>query len=147
MGRAKLPRGKRPVLVSLLMGMAVTGLGGCAVVGPDTAGNVAEQTGTALHMGKCETFERVGKDQVIARVRKVAQDMALMLVDEETHPDQLKMTYEDVREQKIVITVVQRSVLMTEIRVDVGVFGPEAMGNLMLREILDGWPRAKDVKR
>ncbi len=146
---SQMKRWNLPVFAMLLIGLCVAGLGGCAVapMAGDAAGTVIEQTGEALRLGKFETFEKVGKDELVAKVRKAAQELEFKPVREEKHPDQLKLIYKDDRDQEIVVNVVYRSGHMTELRLDVGLFGPEAMGNLMLREILEGLPGVKAVKR
>jgi hypothetical protein len=114
-------------------------MGGCAgfaTVAGDIAGTAVDKTYQLARTGKAESYQPLPIERVINAVREAADELDLAPVKEVKHPDQLKMSYKDQRKLEIVVTVVRRTSRATEIHVDVGLFGEEGMGQLMLRQIL-----------
>ena len=127
-----------PLSSILLMGICLN-VGGCAgfaTVASDVAGTAVDKTYQLARTGKAESFQPVPIDEAIAAARTAASDLSLSTLREQPHPDQLKLVYKDQRKQEIVITLVRRSPTVTEIHVDVGLFGVEGMSQLTLRQIL-----------
>jgi hypothetical protein len=135
----------------VLLGLAwMTGLGGCAAaagVGGDVAESLAEKTASIVDIGKVESYQPVPIDVAIERVRMAAAELGLKLEKEDKHPDQLKLTYQDGRKLKIVVTVVRRTDKVTELHTDVGLFGVEGMAKLVMRQILRNLPGASAEDR
>ena len=138
-------RGNRAVRIAAVgLGcLWVAMLWGCAVAataGGDVAETMAEKTVAMVDIGKVESYQPVQIDEAIVTVRKVAAELNLKLIKEEKHPDQLKLSYKDGRDLKIVVTVVRRTEKVTELHVDVGLFGVEGMARLVMRQILHQLP-------
>ena len=133
-------------VLSLAAGFLLAGailLPGCAVVG-SVAGDVGtggvEATEKLFTLGKVEAFVRAPWQDGVTASRQAADHLAFKAVREETHPEQRKLVYTDDRGQNVTITVIRRSAEATEIRVDVGLFGPGGLGQLTIQEILRGLP-------
>jgi hypothetical protein len=124
------------VLFLFVTMLDVGGCAGLATVAGDVAGSAVDKTYQLARTGKAESYQPLPIDQVITAVRGAAEGLDLAPVREEKHPDQLKLIYKDQRKLEIVVTVVRRTSRATEIHVDVGLFGVEGMGQLMLRQIL-----------
>lgn len=128
-------------------------LGGCAAAVPtvgDAAGAALDTSGKLLDRGKAETQEWATIADVIMATQKAADQLALQKVKEYPHPDQLKLTYTDLRKQEIVVTIVRRTPQMTEIHADVGLLGEEGLPQIMVRQILKNLPERtvdKDTKK
>lgn len=129
--------------------LACGGLFACAVAaapmaGPvagDVAGGAVEKSGDILRAGKAQSYQPVAIDDMIAVARRAAGELDLRQVDQEKHPDQIKLKFEDQRKQEITVTLVQRTYKATEIHVDVGMLGNNGMGDLMLRQMLRDIPK------
>ncbi|HVT80469.1 MAG TPA: DUF3568 family protein [Phycisphaerae bacterium] len=118
-------------------------LAACAAAVPvaaDAAGSAVGKAPDLLSQGKVETHQRVSVEEAIAAARRAAVELDLRALGEEKHPDQLKLIYEDGRKMKIVITLIRRSSLATQIRVDVGIFGDAGMGQLVIRQLMRNLP-------
>ena len=127
---------------TLLLAGAVL-LPGCAaavgVVG-DVGSGAVDTTQKVFNLGKVDAFVRAPWQDVITAAHQAAAHLALKSVREEPHPEQRKLVYTDDRKQEITITVIRRTADATEIRVDVGLFGPGGLAQLTLQEILRGLP-------
>lgn len=142
-GARGMARGTGTVGFAVLLCWWIGSLGGCAAVAPvatDAAGTAIDKTGDLIGRGKVESCQVASIDEATATVRKAADELDLKYEREKKHPDQLKLCYIDLRKQEIVVTVVRRTPHMTEIHVDVGLFGPESMAQLMMRQILSDLP-------
>ena len=136
------------IIVGVAWLMGATGLlgvggGGCAAAVPvagDVAGTAVDKTSEVFRAGKTESYQAVSKEEVIAAIRRAVEKMHLQPDHEEWHPDQLKLIYHDLRKQIVVVTAVRRTDRATELRVDVGLFGPEGLSQLVMREILHELP-------
>jgi Protein of unknown function (DUF3568) len=126
--------------------LSVAGCAGFATVAGDVAGTAVDKTYQLARVGKAESFQPVTMKQAITAARAAADELALALMREQPHPDQLKLVYQDQRKQQIVITLIRRTVRATEIHVDVGLFGAEGMAQLTLRQLLDHLVAATTTK-
>jgi hypothetical protein len=124
--------------------------GGC-VAAAGVVGDVATSTVSAAKevftAGKAEMFVAVPWEKAVEEVRHMAAKLALKTVREVGHPEQRKLVFQDDRGQEITVTVVRRSAQTTELRVDVGLFGPESEGGLVLRELVRQLPVAEEEKK
>ncbi|HVS71774.1 MAG TPA: DUF3568 family protein [Phycisphaerae bacterium] len=122
--------------------VAVASLPGCEVASAagDVVGSSFDAIQTAFRAGKLERFGNVSIADSIAATRAAGEDLQLHFVRTSIHPDQQKIVFQDMREQDIVVTLVRRTGHMTEIRVDVGLFGPEGFSRLMLDRIIAHMP-------
>jgi hypothetical protein len=111
---------------------------GCAAagVGADVLGSTFDVAKEAVFAGKSEAFVNVPWEHATEATHTVADKLAIKFVKEVPHEDRRKLIYTDDREQEITITIVRRSANMTELRVDVGLFGPDEEARLTLRELL-----------
>jgi len=126
------------------------GVGGCAAaagVAGDVASSSIDTAKEAFNAGKAEMFVAVPWEQSVEGVRHAAERLTLTTVREQGHPEQRKLVFKDDRGQEITVTVVRRSETMSELRVDVGLFGPESEGRLMLRELVRELPVADEEKK
>ena len=64
------------------------------------------------------------------------KELGLTFVRVSIHPDQQKIVFKDDRDQEIVCTLIRRTSVMTEVKVDVSLFGPNDFSRLMLDHIL-----------
>jgi len=131
----------------LLLSLAATTaafIGGCTAAGvaSDVVGSSIETTQQLFHAGKADTFINANWYVVIAAARRAGDKLKLHIQDESPHPDQLKLRLCDDRKQKVTITIVRRTETTTELRVDVGLFGPEGLGRLVLRAIAQQLPKS-----
>jgi hypothetical protein len=110
---------------------------GCALVGAagDAASGAIDATGTILHAGKFSNFSAIDRPRATTIARAVVTSLGMHLVKTYTHPDQQTFVYQDNRQQQVWITLISRTPVMTEIRVDVGLFGTDDLGRLVIRKI------------
>ena len=119
-------------------------LGGCDAIsaGGEAASSALEAVQSAFQAGKVDRWGNVSIEQSIAATRAAGNDLALKFIRTSIHPDQQKIVFQDGRGQDVVVTLVRRTGRMTEMRVDVGLFGPEGFGRLMLDRVLAHLPKA-----
>lgn len=132
------------VSLLIILAVIVPSIGGCAaasIVG-DVAGQAVDTTQQLFRAGKADTYLNARWEDVTGATRKAAEKLAMHYHREVDHPEQVKYVVMDDREQKVTITVVRRTALATELHVDVGLFGPEGLGRLVLREIAHQMPGA-----
>jgi hypothetical protein len=124
------------MFISLLLAAAF--FQGCAAasVGADVVGSTFDVAKEAVFAGKAETFVDVPWERATEATKTVADKLAITFVKETPYADRRKLLYTDDRKQDITITIVRRSANMTELRVDVGLFGPDDEARLTLRELL-----------
>ena len=129
----------RLAVVAVISGAALmlVSLPGCEVASAagDIAGSSYGAIETLVRAGKVERFAGASEADSIAAAERTAAFFQLKYISTETHPDQEKLTYTDERKQEVVITLVRRAGNMTEIHVDVGLFGPDGMSRLVLDRI------------
>ncbi|HVX86909.1 MAG TPA: DUF3568 family protein [Phycisphaerae bacterium] len=137
-------RGVAAALLVLSAAAAIITLPGCemASAAGDVVGSSFDAIQTAFRAGKLDRFGNVSIQDSIAATRAAGDDLQLKFVRTVIHPDQQKIIFQDMREQDVVVTLVRRTGHMTEIRVDVGLFGPEGFSRLMLDRIIAHLPRA-----
>lgn len=124
-----------PVLVlTALSGMALTG---CEVMsaGGEVVGSAYDALDNAVKAGKEERFSKISEADAVTATRAAANELGLSFVRTVIHPDQQKLIFADDRKQEIVCTLVRRTGKMSEIRVDVGLFGPAGLSRLMIDRI------------
>jgi len=105
-------------------------------VAGDVAGAAAEKTVDIWQAGKDETYQPFPLEAVVTATQSAAAELSLKEIKEEKHPDQLKLIYTDDRKQKFVVTIVRRSATLTELHVDVGLFGVGGLSPTLLRQIV-----------
>jgi len=127
----------RRSIVSAGLLVSILGLAGCAGFAADGAGEIVSSAAAVVQAGKCDVFIAAPWEKMIGHVHQAARDLALKPMKEEVHPEQRKMTYEDDRKQVVVVTVVRRTRAVSEVKVDVGVFGVQDLARLMLQRIVD----------
>ncbi len=121
---------------AMVMGCAAAGVAG------DIVGSSIDTTQQMFRAGKADTFVNANWQDVVRAMRQAADKLTLHAVKEYAHPEQLKVILGDDRQQEVTITIVRRTPTMTELHVDVGFFGPEGLGRLVLREIAKELPKA-----
>ncbi len=136
----------------VLLSLALTGTAtffGCAAAGVagDVVGSSIDTTQQAFRAGKSDTYINANWQDVVGAMRRTCEKLSLIPIKEESHPEQLKVKYHDDRAQEVTITIVRRTQTMTELHVDVGFFGPEGLGRLVLREMAHELPRSLTDRR
>ena len=133
----------RILLLSLALTTTATFLG-CAAAGVagDIIGSSIDTTQELFRAGKADTYVNANWQDVVVAMRSATDHLSLKVQEERPHPEQLKVIYHDDREQRVTITIVRRTHTMTELHVDVGFFGPEGLGRLVLREMAHELPHA-----
>lgn len=131
----------RPVCIAVLagfVGAAVISMAGCdaASASGDAIGSAVDAIGAAFRAGKTDRFSNVSVEDSIAATKAMGDELNLTFVRVVIHPDQQKIEFKDDRGQHVVCTLIRRAGRITEIRVDVGLFGPEGFGKLVLDRIL-----------
>lgn len=118
------------------------GLAGCEVAGVvgDAAGSVVGAAQSLANAGKQNSFANVSWDHIIAAARRAANDLALTYIKEEIHPEQRKLVFQDDRKQEVVITAIRRTSTVTQVRVDVGLFGENGLARLTMKKIVENIP-------
>ena len=124
--------------------LAAACTGGCAAAGVagDIVGSSIDTTQELFRAGKADTYVNANWQEVVSAMRKAGDDLSLHASYEHAHPEQLKVVLRDDRKQDVTITIVRRTEKTTELHVDVGFFGPEGLGRLVLREIAHELPRS-----
>ncbi len=135
------PRFLRPAATGLLLctlAATLLTLPGCdaASASGDAIGSAVDAIGAAFRAGKTDRFTNVTVDDSIAATKAVGQELELHFVRVAIHPEQQKIIFRDDRDQEVACTLIRRSGHITEIRVDVGFFGPEGFAKLVLDRIL-----------
>ncbi len=134
----------------LILGILAGNLAGCAAasVAGDASGEVLGKSEELIRRGKVETDQPVPIADAIEIVQRAADELKLNSAGHEKHPDQVKLIYRDDRKQMVVVTIVRRTEVLTEIHTDVGFLGPESLGRAVMRQILDDLPpeRPHDAK-
>jgi hypothetical protein len=122
---------------------------GCAAAGVagDIVGSSIDTTQELFRAGKADTYANTNWQDTIGAMRRGTDKLGLHPEVEHAHPEQLKVIYQDDRKQEVTITIVRRTETMTEVHVDVGFFGPEGLGRLVLREIAKEMPKALTDRR
>jgi hypothetical protein len=110
----------------------------CIVGSAATVGAGAAEAGvTRIEMGKVTRFEIAQYEDVVEASRLAAENLALDLKKEKIEEDQASLNYFDDKNQRIDLLIERRTDTITFIQVDVGIFGPQGLGLLMLNQILD----------
>jgi hypothetical protein len=125
-------------ILSCCIGAGAVCLTGCeaASAGGEAIGSAFDALQSVFRAGKVDRFSNVSIDDSIRATREAGQDLQLSFVRTSIHPDQQKIIFRDDRKQDVVVTLVRRTGRMTEIRVDVGLFGPEGFSRLMLDRVM-----------
>jgi hypothetical protein len=126
-------------LAALLLTFSASLLTGCAAatVGADVVGSTFDVAKEAVVAGKAETFINIPFEAALESTRRTAEKLDIKFIKEDKkHPDRIKLLFADDRKQEITITIIRRTAAMTEVRVDVGLFGPDDEARLTLREVL-----------
>jgi hypothetical protein len=128
---------KRAGYAGAILGAVVSAasLGGCEAAG--FVGDAFEIGWVVVEMGKAEDVVDVSWEQATEAAHTVAGRLGLTFVGPKEYPDKRKreLLFEDDRGQKIVVTIVRRTAVMTELRVDVSVVGTEGIAKLVLKRM------------
>jgi hypothetical protein len=110
----------------------------CIVGSAGTMGAGAADAGvTRFDMGRVTRFEIAHYEDVIDASRHAAEDLSLDLKKEKNEGNRASFRYLDDKDQKIDLLIERRTDTITYIKVDVGIFGPQGLGLLMLNQILN----------
>ena len=110
----------------------------CLVGSAVTVGAGAAEAGvTRFEMGRVTRFEIAQYEDVIEASRLAAENLSLDLKEEKIEEDRASFSYLDDKDQKIDLMIERRTDTITYIKVDVGIFGPQGLGLLMLNQILN----------
>lgn len=113
----------------------------CLVSSAGPAGAGATEAGvTRFEMGRVTRFEIAQYEDVIEASRLAAENLSLDLKEEKIEEDRASFRYLDGKDQKIDLLIERRTDTVTYIRVNVGTFGPQSLGLLMLNQILHELP-------
>ena len=124
------------VLCILLAG--TYGCAACLVGSAATVGAGATEAGvTRFEMGRVTRFEIAQYEDVIEASRFAAENLSLDLKEEKIEENRASFRYLDDKDQKIDLLIERRTDTITYINVDVGIFGPQGLGLLMLNQILN----------
>jgi hypothetical protein len=107
-------------------------LGSAATVGA----GAAEAGVTRFEMGSVTRFEIAQYADVIEASRLAAENLSLDLKEEKIEENRASFRYRDDKDQKIDLLIERRTDTIAYIKVDVGIFGPQGLGLLMLNQIL-----------
>lgn len=114
------------------------GLSSCTGLEPAaiSAGASAAQSGaTFFTQGKFSSVELAGFEDAMKAVGKAAEEMSLLLDEEELEPKRARLVYEDEQGQSMVVVVERRSATVTQIQADVGTFGENGLASLFMRQM------------
>jgi hypothetical protein len=110
----------------------------CIVGSAATVGAGAAEAGvTRFEMGRVTRFEIAQYEDVIEASRRAAENLSLALKEEKIEENRASYSYLDDKNQSIDFLIERRTDTITYIRVDVGIFGPQGLGLLMLNQILN----------
>jgi len=124
------------VLCILLAG--TYGCTACLVGSAATVGAGAADAGvTRFEMGRVTRFEIAQYEDVIEASRLAAENLSLDLKEEKIEENRASFRYLDDKDQRIDLLIERRTDTVTYIKVDVGIFGPQGLGLLMLNQILN----------
>ena len=109
----------------------------CIMGSAATVGAGATEAGvTRFEMGRVTRFEIAQYEDVIVASRLAAENLSLDLKEEKIEENRASFKYLDDKDQKIDLLIERRTDTLIYIRVDVGIFGPQGLGLLMLNQIL-----------
>ena len=110
----------------------------CIMGSAATVGAGATEAGvTRFEMGRVTRFEIAQYEDVIEASRFAAENLSLDLKEEKIEENRASFRYLDDKDQKIDLLIERRTDTITYINVDVGKFGPQGLGLLMLNQILN----------
>ena len=110
----------------------------CIMGSAATVGAGATEAGvTRFEMGRVTRFEIAQYEDVIEASRFAAENLSLDLKEEKIEENRASFRYLDDKDQKIDLLIERRTDTITYINVDVGIFGPQGLGLLMLNQILN----------
>ena len=110
----------------------------CIVGSAATAGAGAADAGvTRFEMGRVTRFEIAQYEDVIEASRRATENLSLDLKEEKIEENRASFSYFDDKDQRIDLLIERRTDTVTYIKVDVGIFGPQGLGLLMLNQILN----------
>jgi hypothetical protein len=113
----------------------------CIVGSAATVGAGATEAGvTRFEMGRVTRFEIAQYEDVIETSRLAAENLSLDLEEEKIEENRASFRYRDDKDQKIDLLIERRTDTITYIKVNVGIFGPQGLGLLMLNQILSELP-------
>jgi len=141
--RMKVTTSKNAVMLAVLCILLASTYGctACLVGSAGTAGAGAADAGvTRFEMGRVTRFEIAQYEDVIEASRRAAENLSLDLKEENIEENRASFRYLDDKDQKIDLLIERRTDTVTYIKVDVGIFGPQGLGLLMLNQILNELP-------
>ena len=110
----------------------------CLMGSAGPAGAGATEAGvTRFEMGRVTRFEIAQYEDVIEASRLAAENLSLDLKEEKIEENRASFSYLDDKDQRIDLLIERRTDTVTYIKVDVGIFGPQGLGLLMLNQILN----------
>ncbi len=130
------------MLVRMFALLCLVSLGGCTAVSLATIGTAAGIAATAVstgadvyNLGKLDTAELVPLEGLHQAVHKVADEMGLKHVEEQSRDGSIHFSFGDDREGMVRVTLESRTPTLSRIRINVGVFGNEPTARLFLQRI------------
>jgi hypothetical protein len=138
--RMKVSISKNALMLAVLCILLASTYGctACLVGSAVTVGAGAAEAGvTRFEMGRVTRFEIAQYEDVIEASRLAAENLSLDLKEEKIEEDRASFSYLDDKDQKIDLMIERRTDTITYIKVDVGIFGPQGLGLLMLNQILN----------
>jgi hypothetical protein len=105
-----------------------------------TMGTVGSGAPVIFHdsgRGKGESFWIAKYDDVITATSRAAEALSLELKEKKIEKDQTFFRFYDATKDRIDLFIERRSDTMTSLKFDVGWFGSNAFGRLMVRQIID----------
>ena len=139
----KVSTSKNAVMLAVLCILLASTYGctACLMGSAGTAGAGATEAGvTRFEMGRVTRFEIAQYEDVIEASRLAAENLSLDLKEEKIEENRASFRYLDDKDQKIDLLIERRTDTVTYIKVDVGIFGPQGLGLLMLNQILNELP-------
>lgn len=126
----------------LMVGWCLIGLctGGClssqAISTMGTAGGLAPVSFTNSGGGKGESYWLAKYEDVIAAVSRAGEALSLEVKEEKTEENEAFYQFSDTRGQRIELIIESHTDTVTSIQFDVGLWGSQAFGRLMARQIV-----------
>ena len=137
----KVSTSKNTLMLAVLCILLASSYGcttACLVGSAATVGAGATEAGvTRFEMGRVTRFEIAQYEDVIVASRLAAENLSLDLKEEKIEENRASFRYLDDKDQRVDLLIERRTDTITYIRVDVGIFGPQGLGLLMLNQILN----------
>lgn len=131
------PRNALMLAVLCILWASTYGCTACMVSSAATVGAGAADAGvTHFDMGRVKRFEIARYEDVIEASRRATEDLSLDLKKEKLEENRASFSYLDDKDQRIDLLIERRTETITYIKVDVGIFGPQGLGLLVLNQIL-----------